>query len=191
MQTTEKKTAEHDEKTENQNVQIVVTEQSHVSPSRNRIWNNLANIKFKALYACECSRMASRWGRLASFGLALTSASSVATWALWQQHTRIWAIIIGVGQLAQVALPYVPFLKNEKEYLGMSFEFENLYLEYEQLWYDLQDKTVTETSAKERLTQLRAREIEIEKAGVRCPKKEQWIERINTETESVLKLDFS
>jgi hypothetical protein len=191
MQTTEKETCERDEETKDQDVEMVVAEEAHTSPYRNRIWNNLANIKFKALYACECSRMASRWARLASFGLALTSTSSVATWALWQQHTRVWAIIIGLGQVAQVALPYVPFLKNEKEYLSMSFEFENLYLEYEELWYDLQDLTIDDTKAKQRLAELRAREIEIEKAGVRCPKKAQWTERINTETESVLKLDFS
>lgn len=125
-----------------------------------------------------------------AFILALTSASSVAAWTLWQQHRTAWALIIGAGQIMLIAIPHIPFLKSEKEFLTMAYEFENLYLRYEQLWYDLMDGSVDETAAKTIITQLRSKEVEIEKIGVHCPKVDSWINRISEETKSVLKLDL-
>jgi hypothetical protein len=124
------------------------------------------------------------------FLLALTSASSVGAWTLWQQHRNIWAVIIGVGQVLLIALPHFPFLKSEKEFLAMSFDFEGLYLRYEQLWYDFRDGTIDESVAKTRINDLRAREVEIEKAGVRCPRIQRWMDRVATDAKSVLKLDL-
>ncbi len=153
-----------------------------------RIWNNLANIKFKALYTCECSRVAGVLTRVFSFILALLS--SVAAWRLWQQHQTVWALLIGAGQILMVAVPHIPFLKSEKEFLAMSYEFENLYLCYERLWYDVRDGTVDENTAKETISELRSKEVEIEKSGVHCPRIQKWIKRIEEDTQSVLKLDL-
>jgi hypothetical protein len=167
-----------------------VESQSGVSPTETRIWNNLANIKFKALYTCECSRIAGAIERTLAFLLALTSASSVGAWTLWQTHKMLWAIIIAVGQVLIIALPHVPFLKSEKEFLAMSFDFEALYLRYEQLWYDFRDETIDDSMAKTAINELRAKEVEIEKAGVRCPRIQRWMDRVARDVESVLKLDL-
>jgi|GEM_PF-1481635 len=190
MQPQQQKTSNNNDTAENQDGELIPVH-AISSPIRTRLWNNLNNIKFKALYTCECSRLASLYGRLLSFGLAITAASSVATWALWKQHTTLWAVIIGVGQLLQLAIPHMPFLKNEREYLTMSFAFESLYLRYERLWYDLQDGTIDEINAKEQLNKLREEEVEIEKEGVRCPKIKRWIDRIGEEAESTIKLDIT
>jgi hypothetical protein len=72
----------------------------------------------------------------------------------------------------------------------MSFDFEGLYLRYEQLWYDFRDSTIDESFAKTQINELRAREVEIEKAGVRCPRIQRWMNRVATDAKSVLKLDL-
>jgi hypothetical protein len=82
------------------------------------------------------------------------------------------------------------FLKSEKDFLEMSFEFENLYLRYEQLWYDFRDGTIDDAAAKTSINELRAKEVEIEKAGVRCPRIQRWMDRVAAEVKSVLKLDL-
>ncbi|MDX6385286.1 MAG: hypothetical protein QOK48_2859 [Blastocatellia bacterium] len=189
METQEKATSNDGRETENIDAPLTNAD-AHVSTSEARIWNNLANIKFKALYTCECSRIAGLSSRALSFLLALTSASSVGAWTLWQQHRNIWAVIIGVGQVLLIALPHFPFLKSEKEFLSMSFDFEGLYLRYEQLWYDFRDSTIDESFAKTQINELRAREVEIEKAGVRCPRIQRWMNRVATDAKSVLKLDL-
>ena len=98
-------------------------------------------------------------------------------------HNRSWSILL-------IALPHVPFLKSEKEFLSMSFDFEGLYLRYERLWYDFRDSTIDEAAAKVTINELRAKEVEIEKAGVRCPRIQRWIDRVATDVKSVLKLDL-
>ena len=189
MESQEKATSNDGGETENKDAPLTNAD-ARVSTSEARIWNNLANIKFKALYTCECSRIAGLSSRALSFLLALTSASSVGAWTLWQQHRNIWAVIIGVGQVLLIALPHFPFLNSEKEFLAMSFDFEGLYLRYEQLWYDFRDGTIDESVAKTRINELRAREVEIEKAGVRCPRIQRWMDRVATDAKSVLKLDL-
>ena len=125
-----------------------------------------------------------------AFAIAITSASTVGAWTIWQQHRTLWAVIIAVGQILLIALPHVPFLKSEKEFLSMSFEFESLYLRYEQLWYDFRDGTIDDNAAKLAINELRAKEVEIEKAGVRCPRVQRWMKRVAADAESVLKLDL-
>jgi hypothetical protein len=160
---------------------------------RTRLWNNLANIKFKALYTCECSRLAGKLSRIISFMLAFVSASGVATWALWRQHTTIWAMTIGIAQVLQIAVPHIPFLKSEKDFLSMSFEFEQLYLKYENLWDANEDETHSQTTIKKQFRSLREKEVEIEKThkDVRCPEVKRWILRINKKAVATLELDFS
>jgi hypothetical protein len=87
---------------------------------RTRVWNNLANIKFKALYTSECSNLAGTCGRIYSFLFAFTSTSSAATWAIWNRYPFFWAFIVGFSQLLSVIKPHIPFVKNDKAYLVKS-----------------------------------------------------------------------
>lgn len=188
---TQQKEARHDlAGADNQNGPLVV---AHTASSsfRNRLWRQLANIKFKALYACECARVSGKQARFFAFTLAVISGSSVASWAIWQNHATIWATIIAVGQVMQIAILYIPFLKNENEFLKASFEFETLYLKYEQLWFDFEDGTIDETAAKASLRELRAKALEIERTNPVFPERKRWINRIRSRTVADLELDFS
>lgn len=159
---------------------------------RTKIWNQLANVKFKALYVSECSKKSSFWSRLTSFLLAIGSASSVAAWAFWQQHTTTWAMIIGAAQLFQIGLPFIPFLKNNKEFLAWSFELERLYLEYEKLWDGLQNETINLKDATEVFYRLRDKQLEIAQShkDVSPPHYNRWIQKIEVQTKAALNLSF-
>src|ERR671926_789758 len=151
---------------------------------RDRIWKHIINIKFKALYTNECSRLAGKYTRILGFSLATISAASVATWAIWKQQTTTWAVIIGIALIIQIAIPFIPFLKHEKELLAWSFELESLYLEYEELWHSLADGTLNPTKAKARLKELRRKELEINKSykEVSCPEVVRWKKKIKEAT---------
>ncbi len=189
MQTQQKEASKDLTTADNQDGPLAVAHAAS-SPFRNRLWRQLANIKFKALYACECARVSGKRARLSAFTLAVISGSSVASWAIWQNHATIWATIIATGQVMQIAILYIPFLKNENEFLKASFEFETLYLKYEQLWYDLEDGTINETAAKAVLRELRAKALEIERTNPVFPEKKRWINRIRSRAISDLELDF-
>ena len=160
---------------------------------RDRIWKYLVNIKFKARYTCECSKKADRYGRLYSFALALASATSIATWAIWKEIPSVWAIIIAASQVLHVAKPYFPFIKNDKSFLEMSYDFESLYLELEKLWYSLENEKITSEEAEKLFYKFRGQEFEIEKShkGVHCPEIQKWINKITETTHKALEINFS
>jgi len=159
---------------------------------RTRVWNNLANIKFKGFYCGRCSSLASRCGRSYSFFLAFASAGCVAAWAIWRELPGLWAAIVAIAQALHIAKPYIPFLGSDKDFLEMSFDFERLYLEYERLWYDLENGVISEEQAEEAFYEYRHREVEIERTykAVRCPEMRFLLSRALRDTETALALNF-
>ena len=130
---------------------------------RNRLWNNLADIRFRACYAHAYSSFLRFCGGAYSFILSFASAASVATWAIWARYPSVWASIVAIAQVLHIAKPHLGFLKSEPEVLSMSFELEQLYLAYERLWNDCEHKIISESSAEERFYELREKEIDIDR----------------------------
>lgn len=159
---------------------------------RTRLWNNLANIKFKAFYCSRCSSLAGTCGRAYSFFLALTSAGSVAAWAIWKQHPVVWATIVALAQVLHIAKPYIPFLGKETDFLAMSFDFERLYLQYERLWYDFDADKIPTEEAEAGFYQYRERELDIERThkAVGCPEIGFLVRKAQRDTDSALALNF-
>ena len=159
---------------------------------RNRIWNNMANIKFKSIYTNECHRLSDSIGRIYSFFLSFASASSVAAWAIWKDYPLVWAGIVTIAQILHLAKPYLPFMKHDKDFLEMSFDFACLYLEYERLWVNYEDKRITEEEAENKFYLLRDQEIEIEKSykQAQCPRLTWLIDRAEQDTTTALALNF-
>lgn len=160
---------------------------------RTRIWNNMANTKFKAIYTCECSRLADRTGRAYSFFLSFASASSVAAWAVWQQLPGLWAGIIAVSQVLHIAKPYLPFMKHDKDFLEMCFNFDYLYLDYERLWVAYDDDRLTDEDAEKKFYVLRERELKIEQAHkqTQCPRFKRLIAKAEQDAKTALALNFT
>ena len=160
---------------------------------RTRIWNNMANIKFKAIYTGECSRCADQTGRAYSFFLSFTSASSVAAWVIWQSVPGLWASIVALAQVLHVAKPYLPFMKHDKDFLEMSFEFESLYLDYERFWVAYDDDRIPDEEAEAKFYALREKEIEIEKMHkqTHCPRFKKLIGKAERDAKTALTLNFT
>jgi len=159
---------------------------------RTRLWNNLTNIRFKAFYCNRCSTLAGKYGRAYSFILSFASASCVAAWAIWKQYQNLWAIIVAFAQVLHIARPYITFLKSEKEFLAMSFEFKHLYLSYERLWYDFENGIITEEQANEKFYEFRKMEIEIEHTyqSTHTPEIKCLMSKAQCDTDGELSLNF-
>lgn len=159
---------------------------------RTRIWNHLANLKFKAIYCQKYSSLAGFWGGTFSVFLALTSTGSVAAWAIWNKYPFLWAIIVGLAQVLQLAKPHLPFLGADRDLLERSFEFERLYLDAECLWQDVEAERISDDKAERRLYASKNKVLEIEKEHRRTPCREFafLIKKAEKETLSLLALDF-
>lgn len=159
---------------------------------RERVWNNLANIKFKAIYTFQCSRLADNIGRCYSLFIAIVTTSSVAAWAIWKKYPLLWACIVGLAQVLLIAKPYIPIINRDKDYLEMSFEFDNLYLRYERLWYAYEKGNLKEDDVEKRFYELRNNEIEIEKSHKQapCPRLKRLINLSQIEAYADLERNF-
>lgn len=153
----------------------------------------MSNIKFKSIYTKECSKLAGKLSQLYSLVLSITSASSVASWAIWKQLPWLWAIIIGISQLLHIVKPHITFLKNEKDFLEMSFEYELLYLKYEKLWHDYENNKFDEQRFEDTFFSLREDEFNIEKnyKYINCPEIKRLIDNSLKQVNSAFKINFN
>lgn len=160
---------------------------------RNRIWANLTNIKFQEVYTSECSKWAERAGRSISFIIAFASATSIAAWSLWDNMHMAWAIIVAISQLLHVSKPYIPFIKNDRKFMEMSFEYGALYLELEKLWYKFENKKIDHDNAENSFYELRQKELKISQIfnDIHCPQPKWLINTTLEKTNSSLNIYFS
>jgi len=152
----------------------------------------LANIKFKCIYTAKVSKRSYHLGNFYSIFLALASASSVATWAIWAKYPYIWAIIVAISQGLHVAKPHIPYIKNDKEFIEQSLLFEALYLEYEKLWYENLKENAKPDEIEIIFYKLRQKEHEINTRfkHVVCPNFKKLIQISDVETNTFLKTNF-
>ena len=74
----------------------------------------------------------------------------------------------------------------------MSFEFKDLYLLYERLWYDFENGVVTEEQAEKRFYEFRKMENDIERTYQTTPTPEIkfLMSKAQSDTDSELSLNF-
>ncbi len=159
---------------------------------QDRIWTNLANIKFKCIYTAKVSKRSYHAGNMYSIFLALASATSVATWAIWNKFPVVWASIVAISQVLHIAKPYIPFVKNDKEFIEQSLLFESLYLSYEKLWFDNRKEDVDENQIEERFYNLRQKEHDINTRfkHVVCPNFKRLIKSSDEEADKYLETNY-
>ena len=159
---------------------------------RNRIWNNLANIRFKALYTAQVSRRAYYVGNAYSFFLAFAAASSVSAWAIWEKYPVVWASIVAISQVLHIAKPYVPFIGRDREFMEMSLQFELLYLAYEKLWFDYAKDDHDEDVMEKTFYGCRKKELDISSRfkHIVCPEIKSLMAKSDAETNKYLGDNF-
>ena len=159
---------------------------------RNRIWNFLADVKFKSLYTYDCYKRSDRYYRYSSIFIAFTSASSITAWTVWKNIPFAWASLVATSQVLIVAMPYLPFLKNDNSFREMSFAYDSIYLEVERLWYAVDNNSITYEEAEKQFYKLREQALKIEKEhkNIYCPEIKSWIIKANEATDEAIKNQF-
>jgi hypothetical protein len=139
----------------------------------------------------KVSRRFYKLGNFYSFFLAFASASSVAAWALWKSYPTVWAGIVAVSQVLHIAKPYIPFIKNDKEFMEMSLLYETLYILYEKLWYGNENSNIDSIESK--FYELRDQELDISQRykHIICPEFNGLIKDSSKETAKELSLHFN
>ncbi len=110
---------------------------------RKKIWNTLCNAKFKEYYIGYKLESLQHLDRNLNIFLAITSSGSIAGWLIWDKLYIIWSVIIGLSQVVNIIKPFFPFSKYIKEFNVKLIQMENLNLDFEKLWYNIESNKIT------------------------------------------------
>lgn len=83
--------------------------------------------------------------RLLKIILAIASSSSIGAWAIWNEHSWLWASIIALSQVISAVLPFLPYKSRIKAYSSLLHELEELMIQAEFKWHAISDGELTAT----------------------------------------------
>lgn len=126
---------------------------------REKIWGMLCNLKFKGYYLIFLIDKYQRRERNINIFLAITSATSVGAWIIWDKFPLLWSGIIICSQIITVIKPFFPFVKYIKELSAKAVNLELLNIEVEKLWEELQHQRITNEGASENYFDIRKKVV--------------------------------
>jgi len=116
---------------------------------RKQIWAELCNLRFKGYCLRFLTIKFQKWDRNVNIFLAISSSGSIAAWAIWESTTLIWGAVIAFSQVITVVKPYFPYFRYTKEINSKTIKIEVLNIEFERLWYKIENKKINEEEAAE------------------------------------------
>lgn len=128
---------------------------------RTQIWGALCNIQFKSYCLSILVKRYQHWDRNINVFLAIASSTSIAAWAIWNITPIIWATVIAASQVLTVVKPYFPYFKYVKEFNLKCIRLELINIEFERLWYRIQNNKINDDESEELYYELRKQTTEI------------------------------
>ncbi len=98
-----------------------------------------------------------RFNTILNAFLAITSSASIASWAIWSDYAMVWGCIIAISQVVTALKPIFPFSKHVHTLNTRCYKHEALFLELDNLWFNLKDGSISEEQAKIQLNHLKQR----------------------------------
>ncbi len=122
---------------------------------RNKIWYLLVDSKTNEKYSSLVVKKYQLYDLYSNIFLALTTSSSVAAWAFWKQLPEIWILIIGISQVLMIVKPYFLFPRYIKVFNDRCIRWQQMTVELEHLWYELNENNIGNVEASKLYFELR------------------------------------
>lgn len=88
--------------------------------------------------------------------LAIASSTSIGAWAIWQEHSWLWASIIALSQVISAVNPFLPYNSRIKAYSALLNELEELMIQAEFKWHAISDGQLTPSQINKSRFEIRA-----------------------------------
>lgn len=128
---------------------------------RTKIWNLLVDAKTNDCLAGCFVRKYQKYELWTNVGLAVVTSGSVAAWAVWEQDQLkvLWAVLIAISQVLTIIKPYFLFPKYIKVFNEKGQKWQQITVELEELWHEVDNDLVDEANAKKRYFSLRKKTL--------------------------------
>ncbi len=100
-------------------------------------WDTLVQLRFGVYYLSTYRMLLEKWDTRIQTFLAITSSSSIAGWAIWDEYGMIWGGLIAASQVVHAVKHLLPFQKRAKALGGLCNEQEKLALDAESQWFSV------------------------------------------------------
>lgn len=84
-----------------------------------------------------------KWERRINIFSAVVSSTSIAAWAIWQQFSYIWSIIIAISQVLNAIKAFLPYNKRLKVTITFLEDLKFLYNKIEYDWFKVSKGELT------------------------------------------------
>ena len=158
-----------------------------------RYWNQLKEFKTHVLYLHNYASHSEWWDKAINIFLAITSSSSIAAWAIWQQYQIVWAVIIALSQVVTAVKPFLPFKIRLKAIADLNDRIQEISLECEKGWFAVAEGELTEKEIHEDCINLRNDALTAEKKCLKnivLPKKKKLLERAEQDADLYLTKNY-
>ncbi len=116
---------------------------------QNKYWQDLVQMKFECFYINEYLSHSHRQNNMINILTAITSSSSIAGWAIWNELSFVWGALIAVSQVVNALKPLMPYNKRTQYLNIFSSRLSNLYNRYDYDWLRVSDGSMTEEEINE------------------------------------------
>jgi hypothetical protein len=137
----------------------MTTENHGEEISREQIlyWQELVQLKADSCYVRDYRNAVGKWVTGIAALRAVTSASSIAIWAVWKEHAYVWASLIALAQVADALKDVFPLYKKQTALSRWSGSLNRLFVDAQRDWDDIAGGSCTNQQIRRTLHKLRLR----------------------------------
>lgn len=155
-----------------------------MSAYQSRYWSQLKEFKTHVFYLQGYAAHSDWWDKAINIFLAITSSSSIAAWAIWQEYSMIWAAIIAVSQIITAVKPFLPYKQRIKAVTELNDKLQEISLNCERNWFNVAEGKLTEEEIHNLYISLKNDSLDAEKKflkGIVLPKNDKILREAEKE----------
>lgn len=109
-----------------------------------KYWKFMVQIKSWIFYLDLYAEDSYKWDKIINIFTAIASSSSIAAWAVWQQLSYVWSVIIAISQVLSAIKTFLPYSKRLKVLIPFIEDLKFLYNKIEYNWFKVASGELTE-----------------------------------------------
>jgi hypothetical protein len=129
------------------------------SQYQKRYWKELFELKVHVNYLEQYMEHSEFIDKTLSIFLAITSSSSICGWAIWNDYSFVWAVLIAASQLINAVRPFLPYRTRLKATSGIMKELEELLIIAEKNWFDVAEGKLDDKEINELRFEVRTKKV--------------------------------
>lgn len=120
---------------------------------RDRYWKMLVHLRYGLDYYHEHLFYSVIFDRYFKMFIAIFTATSVISWEVGDTFSGVWAILVGLGQIAVLINEFLPYKTRISQLQGLKAVLNKQFQQAENKWRDVNTKQFSDDEINDRITE--------------------------------------